>query len=67
MKNVDNTYVIFKRSVANTLLEKGFKLVKIEEKKNDGRRSVFLFECTPNLIEFMNDLKKEIDEMKSKR
>lgn len=64
---MDKTYIIFKRSVANTLLENGFKILKIEEKKNDGKRSVFLFECTPELIEFMDKLKKDIDEMKSKR
>lgn len=57
MENKD--YVIFKRNVANELLENGFKLKSIQPNYSDDRKSVFMFECTQELIEYVEKIKNK--------
>lgn len=59
-------YVVFRRTVANELLQKGFKLKSIDEDYNNKKRCVFMFEPTQELIEYMEQLKKRIKENKMK-
>lgn len=51
-------YVIFKRAICNELLAKGFKLIKVGENVSDQRKSVFIFEITQELIDYMLEIKK---------
>lgn len=53
----DKGYIIFKRSIANELLEKGFRLIKVEENFYDKKKSVFIFENTQELVNYMIEIK----------
>ena len=51
-------YIIFKRAICNELLTKGFKLLEVGVNFYDKKKSVFIFESTPELVNYMLEIKK---------
>ena len=50
-------YVIFKRAICNELLLKGFKLLEVAENFYDKKKSIFIFEETQELVDYMLEIK----------
>lgn len=50
-------YVIFKRAICNELLAKGFKLIEVSENFYDKKKSIFIFEETQELVDYMLEIK----------
>lgn len=50
-------YVIFKRAICNELLQKGFKLLEVAENFYDKKKSIFIFEETQELVDYMLEIK----------
>lgn len=57
---METGYLIFKRSIANELLEKGFRIIKVEENFYDKKRCVFIFDRVEGLDECVAEIKKTI-------
>lgn len=52
--------VIASTRTAKELVKNGFPIVDIKPHKNDGRRTVFVFDNTDELIKFISDNKLEV-------
>lgn len=53
---MSNTKVVRNYNDANVLIEKGYKLLKIDRNKNDRRYLIFIFEYSEELIQELRDL-----------
>lgn len=52
--------VIASTRTAKELVKNGFPIVDIKPHKNDGRRTVFVFNNTSELVKFISDNKLEV-------
>lgn len=50
--------VIKSSKMAKELLTNGFKIIDIAQDKNDYKRTVFVFELTPEFEEFLTSIKE---------
>lgn len=52
--------VIAINRLAKELIRNGFKIVDIKSHKDDHRRTVFVFELTPELEDYLKSIKSEV-------